>query len=466
MDRARRLRKFVARCLIRTLRGSTQDIYLSLGQGNRPLQQTTLCFATCKCHFGERTGQRVAQVCEQLGREWQAARKQIATWWRPGLIPFMLGGDHTSTVPVIEALAPSFPELRILQLDAHPDTREEFLEYTNAFWTFNGAHARSEDVIVTAVYDGDTLAVRRGSSQITIRLIGVDSPETARPETPVQFFGPEATDFSRKSLEGKQITLEFEAPDRQGGGVDRYGRTLAYVIMEGGRNFNLELIRLGYGRTYTRYPFKYRKEFLAAEQAAIAQLPVHQEKAELWRRLNDLELFVPRKERGRVTLGAPVHDPSGNGFRSWCKFKVESNPGVDERGGAVERNRGRFAGSEIRPIELAVIQDLISAIQDLPRDNQRVEKLGARVRHIGAPREGARAGVLKDANLLKLERTRHGVRCDPARRRGRGRHGYMDPLNGLSHEFSFLQGPGDSISRPAACWQKKRGDILSPPIAL
>src|SRR5437773_420063 len=56
-----------------------------------------------------------------------AARDEIRAWWRPGLIPFMLGGDHTATVPVIEALAPAFPDLRILQLDAHPDLREEFL---------------------------------------------------------------------------------------------------------------------------------------------------------------------------------------------------------------------------------------------------------------------------------------------------------------------------------------------------
>ena len=53
-----------------------------------------------------------------------AARKQIAGWWRPGLIPFMLGGDHTATVSVIEVLAPAFPDLRILHLDAHPDLRE------------------------------------------------------------------------------------------------------------------------------------------------------------------------------------------------------------------------------------------------------------------------------------------------------------------------------------------------------
>ena len=73
-----------------------------------------------------------------------AARKQIAAWWRPGLIPFMLGGDHTSTVPVIEAIAPSFPELRILQLDAHPDTREEFL---GERYNYASAMARVMDVV-------------------------------------------------------------------------------------------------------------------------------------------------------------------------------------------------------------------------------------------------------------------------------------------------------------------------------
>ena len=73
-----------------------------------------------------------------------AARKQIAEWWRPGLIPFMLGGDHTSTVPVIEVLAPSVPALQILQLDAHPDTREEFL---GERYNYASAMARVMDVV-------------------------------------------------------------------------------------------------------------------------------------------------------------------------------------------------------------------------------------------------------------------------------------------------------------------------------
>jgi agmatinase len=73
-----------------------------------------------------------------------AARDDIASWWRPGLIPFMLGGDHTATVAVMEAIAPSFPELRVLQLDAHPDLREEFL---GERYNYASAMARVMDTI-------------------------------------------------------------------------------------------------------------------------------------------------------------------------------------------------------------------------------------------------------------------------------------------------------------------------------
>jgi agmatinase len=54
-------------------------------------------------------------------------REQIREFWNPEQRTVMLGGDHTATLPVIEVLAPRLPDLRILQLDAHPDTRAEFL---------------------------------------------------------------------------------------------------------------------------------------------------------------------------------------------------------------------------------------------------------------------------------------------------------------------------------------------------
>jgi len=130
------------------------------------------------------------------------------------------------------------------------------------------ADSGAEQVTVSNVFDGDTIVVDRHGQEVTIRLIGVDTPETGRPGTPIQFFGPEATDFTRHSLLGKRIRLEFEAAGRPGGGTDKYDRTLAYAFTPEGKNFNLELVRLGYGRAYTKYPFKYQSEFVRAEKAA------------------------------------------------------------------------------------------------------------------------------------------------------------------------------------------------------
>jgi micrococcal nuclease len=130
------------------------------------------------------------------------------------------------------------------------------------------ADTQAESVVVSTVFDGDTVVVLLGGREVTIRLIGVDTPETARPDTPVQFYGPEASDFTRRSLLGKQVRLEFEAPGRPGGATDKYGRTLAYIITSDGTNFNLELVKLGYGRAYTKYPFKYQRAFEEAEKAA------------------------------------------------------------------------------------------------------------------------------------------------------------------------------------------------------
>ncbi len=72
------------------------------------------------------------------------AREEIRRFWRPGLRPVMLGGDHTATLAVIEVLAPAIPDLRILQLDAHPDLREEFL---GERYNYASAMARVMDVV-------------------------------------------------------------------------------------------------------------------------------------------------------------------------------------------------------------------------------------------------------------------------------------------------------------------------------
>jgi micrococcal nuclease len=114
--------------------------------------------------------------------------------------------------------------------------------------------------VVVRVVDGDTL-VLDGNERV--RLIGVDTPESVDPRRPVQYFGKEASAFTRRVAEGKRARLAY---DRER--TDRYGRTLAYVYLEDGPFLNAEIIRQGYGHAYTRFPFRYADEFRAYEREA------------------------------------------------------------------------------------------------------------------------------------------------------------------------------------------------------
>jgi micrococcal nuclease len=114
---------------------------------------------------------------------------------------------------------------------------------------------------VTRVIDGDTLVVEGVG---TVRLIGVDTPETVDPRRPVQYFGREASDFTRQLATGKPVRLEFDR-DR----TDRYGRTLAYVYLQPeDLLLNAEIIRLGYGFAYTVFPFRMMDLFRTLEREA------------------------------------------------------------------------------------------------------------------------------------------------------------------------------------------------------
>ena len=120
------------------------------------------------------------------------------------------------------------------------------------------------DATVVRVIDGDTIRVRFEGKSHTVRLMGVDTPETKHPTKAVQFFGREATAFTKAALEGKTVLL---AKDRTGDTVDRYGRLLRYVLLDGD-NFNARLIREGYAHAYRRFPFSKRTEFIQLEDQA------------------------------------------------------------------------------------------------------------------------------------------------------------------------------------------------------
>jgi endonuclease YncB( thermonuclease family) len=118
------------------------------------------------------------------------------------------------------------------------------------------------EVSVLKVVDGDTFKALVDGVELSVRLIGVDTPETVDPDLPVQYFGKEASDYLKQRLEGQTVRLAFE-----NGKWDAYGRLLAYVYV-GDQLINAELVEKGYGFAYTVFPFRYMEEFKRLESEA------------------------------------------------------------------------------------------------------------------------------------------------------------------------------------------------------
>lgn len=118
---------------------------------------------------------------------------------------------------------------------------------------------------VTKVNDGDTIVVDMNGVAESVRFIGVDTPETHKPDTPVQCFGPQASDFTTKTLTGASVRLEADPTNDN---RDRYDRLLRYVYTQDGTLLNQALIEQGYGFAYLSFPFQKKQEFASAQNRA------------------------------------------------------------------------------------------------------------------------------------------------------------------------------------------------------
>lgn len=125
------------------------------------------------------------------------------------------------------------------------------------------AHGEVERVI-----DGDTIVVRLGEREERVRYVGIDTPETVKPNTPVQCWGRAAHDLNARLLGGAdgRVTLRFDRELR-----DRYGRLLAYVYRaRDGLFVNAQLVRAGAARTLPISPNTSHAAELARLQAAAS----------------------------------------------------------------------------------------------------------------------------------------------------------------------------------------------------
>jgi micrococcal nuclease len=118
---------------------------------------------------------------------------------------------------------------------------------------------------VLRVIDGDTVEVELDGDTEDVRYIGVDTPETVKPGTPVQCFGPEASARNHELVEDRRVRLRFDHELR-----DDYGRLLAYVYA-GGHLVNAELVQGGYARTLEFPPNTTLAERLAAVQGRAGE---------------------------------------------------------------------------------------------------------------------------------------------------------------------------------------------------
>ena len=128
---------------------------------------------------------------------------------------------------------------------------------------------RSDNGLATVVQviDGDTIDVEIGGRTERVRLTGIDTPETKKPNSPVECWGPEASDFTASLLPaGTVVRIERDIVGR-----DDYGRLLGYVYLVDRSDLfvNLQIVELGFAQPLTIEPNStFASEFTEAARRA------------------------------------------------------------------------------------------------------------------------------------------------------------------------------------------------------
>ena len=119
------------------------------------------------------------------------------------------------------------------------------------------------NAFVVRTVDGDTIVAKLDAepeTDFTVRLLGIDTPETVDPRKPVQCFGKEASTKLRELVSGQRVRLES---DPQADERDKYGRLLRNLVAEDGTDVNAFMVREGYAHAYLSFPLnRQRKEEL------------------------------------------------------------------------------------------------------------------------------------------------------------------------------------------------------------
>ena len=171
--------------------------------------------------------------------------------------------DKTDTGSPTSAVATATPTARIVAVATPTPTAKPTLTPEPTF----GPIGQTTEATVVRITDGDTIVVAYGGEEYKVRYIGMDTPETVDPSSPIQWMGPQATAANAALVEGKTVFLEKDVSE-----VDRFDRLLRYVWLTNGTAWtlvNLELVRQGVASAKSYPPdTKYDALYLVAEGEA------------------------------------------------------------------------------------------------------------------------------------------------------------------------------------------------------
>lgn len=145
---------------------------------------------------------------------------------------------------------------------------------------------------VVKVVDGDTIDIDTPDGRYNhtrIRLWGVDTPETKKPDTPVMYFGPEASEFTTKLALGKSVTVYLDKTNTR----DKYNRLLAYILLPDGSYLNELLLSEGYAYADFRFRHIFYNKYKQLESAARSN------KKGLWEKVT-LDQMPPWRQENKI----------------------------------------------------------------------------------------------------------------------------------------------------------------------
>lgn len=208
------------------------------------------------------------------------------------------------------------------------------------------ATAQNETAVVTRIVDGDTVEATVGGVPTTIRYIGVDTPESKKPNTPVQCYALEATEVNKALVQGQTVLLERDRTN-----IDRFGRMLRYVYLADGRMVNEELIKLGAG-----FAKRYKPDTKHAVKLETAQRTAQSTRAGLWGAcavVNGATQPLPGGAPPQPVIGAPAPTAPATGSGSATPVDALNCPATHpikgNRNSMIYHKPGQQAYAKTRP---------------------------------------------------------------------------------------------------------------------